>query len=55
MTNVIGYNNNNREELWEAMLIYKQGYTTLCTNPDTIAIALADQERYQSILKTYVH
>jgi len=51
---VIGYKNNNREELWEAMLIYKQGYKSLCMNPDTLEIALADHERYQSILKTYV-
>lgn len=51
---VIGLNNNNREELWEAMLIYRQGYKALSMNPDTLDIALGDQERYHSILKTYV-
>lgn len=52
---VIGLKNNNREELWEAMLIYKQGYKTLSMSPDTLDIALSDQERYHSILKMYVN
>jgi len=55
VTKVIGYNKDNREELWEAMLIYREGYKTLMTNPDTIDIALSDKERYQRILSTYVH
>jgi hypothetical protein len=55
VTEVIGYNKDNREELWEAMLIYRESYRTLSTNPDTMDIALRDQERYQRILSTYVH
>jgi hypothetical protein len=51
---IIGLNNNNREELWEAMLIYREGYRALKNSPDTLDIALADQERYRSILKDYV-
>lgn len=51
---VIGMNHNNREELWEAMLIYRQGYKSLSMNPDTLDIALSDQDRYHTILKTYV-
>jgi hypothetical protein len=50
MTKVISYDRDH----WEAMLIYRQGYKTLCMNPDTLDIALNDMERYQSILKSYV-
>lgn len=56
MTKIIGMNipQQRRPEYWEAMKVFRAGSIELKRDPDTKAIAIADEERYNRLLNLYV-
>lgn len=46
---------NKRLKHWQAMQFFKSASRELMNNPNTVKVAIADEIRYNNLLKTYVH